>query len=457
MQPHNRCAQSNNGNTNNGINLYGYNVTINTFNSNNAISNNATNAITTFPVYRGPINRVVEIRPTTSPTKRTADPSLSSPAKKPRTHGEAIAVSAVLNNSEIISICEQKIANGNWGAAKTIILNNTTLDDNEKAELCNKLCFNLLSDGHFTESNIIINSLMNTIRCNSNNLANLLSKLSVGYYYLKVYSEAEKAANSALELTDDDNLKSRLHNNLSMIYFAQNDFPNAILAADKGLAIKSLSEKCKSSLSSNLELAKEALFEIELNKNKIEEEKSNDRRSVFACINLCKENQDNPSLIIDFAKKGLELSFTAEQKNKLKIYLFDALFAQKRFKEAKKIVDPIIANKMYKFNLSIEWHIRKTRVLIKLEKWEFAENHTKKAIEEFSDVDCDSLGELYFYLSEINLHYNKIDEAKINVENGLKLSNLSQETKDLLNGNLTKINKEYEKNAPVPMTPFEKP
>lgn len=232
--------------------------------TNNTYSNNIFPQMLTMqptgiiPIQQGQISRIVGVT-SSSTLKRTADDaSLTSAAKRPRVNVEDVLTPTASDNNQIILFCEKKIEENDWKTAKDIILNNENLTANERVNLCNKLCTELLKNNLFAESNKIINYISISKNSDNNALSDLLNKFCIGYYQLNMYPEAEQVVNRALSLASDKRLRAKLYNNLSMICSAQGNFSSAIEAAKNGLRLAPLTEECKKSLQNNLKSAKDA-------------------------------------------------------------------------------------------------------------------------------------------------------------------------------------------------------
>ncbi len=450
----------------------------------NRINNSASNNNNAFSINRSiektPIKLEKEgsssettsktISGTASPTKRTSNTfsSLSPAPKRQKINQEVVVENPDIQDSaETILNYYEKINNGDGNSIKLDILINKKLSNDEKAFLLNMLCEYLLNTNNaddFLDSNSIIILFLLITEYDGTYLSRIYYNLSIGYYHDKLYDKAFKAVNEALKLQNNNELNGKLYNHLSAIHFAQGKFDAAIVAAHKGLPIKHLSEECKNSLSSSLEKAKEAIFkmkqaekatlEVEAAKTRDEEtsikttreQSVAKRKTVINIIQLCEDNKNDPNSVINHARDGLNLPCTFNQRNQLNIYLFDALFATEKFEDAKNTAAQMIAyaqstnNFILPDNPEIQWCVRKIRTFLKLEQWTHANQLIKKVINEFSDLDCDSLGQIYFYSSEIHLNFNNTEHAKTAVENGRKLSNISDDTQKLLNENLVKIN-----------------
>lgn len=335
--------------------MYGPSNYNNYYLSDNFFNNAQTTGIPLTPlIQQGQISRGIENFPAHS-LKRAGDVPLSGTAKKPRTSVENVATYSTPDNNQIILFCENEIDKNHWANANNVILNNTSITNSERIMLCNKLCSSLLNNGHFSASNTVIEDILPLIQYVDNNFSDLLNKLFIGYYNLKIYDRAEEIINQALANTSETSektLKATLYNNLSMLCHAQGKFSNAILAAKKGLCIQPLSEEYRGSLKANLKLAEDAQFDV------------------------------------------------------LNTYLFNTLFTQNKFFEAKKVAANVLEYCYFTSNnnLEIKWSILKIKTLIELKQWSKTIKYIEQQINKFSNLKENFPEELYFYFPKMHIY-----------------------------------------------------
>lgn len=165
-------------------------------------------------------------------------------------------------NSVTFAFCEQKIQSDHI-AASMLIQKTTFLSNTEKADFCNQLCSQYITQKKWTDAEKIIQYAFSLSNLNNNHLIQLYYNLSIIYFIKDDHKTAISITNKALILPSLTATEFQIafynknliityifskYNSLASQYFNEKNYYKAIKAAEDGLKYSDLSSYQKNAL-----------------------------------------------------------------------------------------------------------------------------------------------------------------------------------------------------------------